>query len=181
MGTRVGQRGKHLQRLVDISNKTYFNKGTADIREVPVPIQIMRMDHKSGKIKEARLMAGEFVDYIGIAGNGRTVAFDAKETAIETRFSLDLLKEHQFNLLKSYHEKGAFSFVLLAFTKKPGEIYIMPFPFVEKYWNEAQQGGKKSIPYQDIALNCDRVYSENGVALHYLKPLFEEDLKKRSS
>lgn len=182
MGTRIGQRGKTLQRLVDMSNRIYFRRGTADIREVPVPIQITKMDHKTGKIKDARLKKGEFVDYLGIAGNGRAVAFDAKETAITTNFPLmDNLHDHQFEMLKSWHEKGAYSFLLVSFSKLQYETYVVPFVLVQEYWEGAKNGGRKSIPYDVIARECERAGSENGLALHYLKGMFAEDESGRKA
>lgn len=157
-------RGAQLERLVDMTNNQYRNKGVADIRKVPTPVKIT--GHQGNKIT-GHTKKGEWVDYVGIR-DGRTIVFDAKETSNRTSFPLSNISEHQYELLKSWHQKGAHAFLLVSFTKLD-EIYLLAFELLETYWEGAKKGGRKSIPYMEMTLHCDRVKSERGYVLHYLK------------
>lgn len=170
----AGQQGKHLERLVDRTNIQYFNKGTADIKKVPTPVTVTKLNPKTGKIANGYFTRGEWVDYVGIAGNGRAIAFDAKETKIKTSFPLmDNLHEHQYKFLKSWHEKGAFTFIMVQFLSLQYETYLVPFEMVQRYYEGALNGERKSIPYKDISQNCKQVVSGNGVILNYLEDVFK--------
>ncbi|MGG0669849.1 Holliday junction resolvase RecU [Lederbergia citrisecunda] len=124
-------RGAVLERLIDMTNNQYRNKGVADIRKVPTPVQIT--GNKAGKVT-GYTQKGEWVDYVGII-ESRTIVFDAKETSERTNFPLKNISEHQYELLKSWHQKG----------------------------------GRKSIPHSTFLMECDRVKSDKGYVLHYLK------------
>ncbi|MEK3890226.1 Holliday junction resolvase RecU [Bacillus sp. FSL K6-3431] len=157
-------RGAGLERLVDMVNTQYRNKGVADIRKVPTPVQIMK---HHGRTVTGYTQKGEWVDYVGVH-NGRTIVFDAKETSNRTSFPLDNVSDHQYELLKSWYEKGAHSFLIVSF-KKLNEIYLLSFNLLEAYWEGAKEGGRKSIPYDEFVTECDLVKSEKGYVLHYLK------------
>lgn len=167
-----GQQGKQLERLVDMTNTQYRNTGRADIRKIPTPTTVIR--YERGRIRDGVYTKGEWVDYVGLAANGRAIAFDAKETRETTRF--DLMKNlhmHQYEFLKSWHEKGANTFLIVCFIKRQYETYLLPFEKIDEFYKEATAGGKKSIPYQFFVLNCERVKQESGIVLHYLKGVFE--------
>lgn len=157
-------RGAALEKLVDLANKQYRNKGFADIRKVPTPVRIT--GNNRGRIS-GFVTKGEWVDYIGVR-DGRTIAFDAKETNNRTSFPLDNVSAHQYELLKSWHEQGAWSFLIVSFTKHD-EVYRLPFELLGAYWEGAEKGGRKSIPYGDFLTECDLVKSNKGYVLHYLK------------
>ncbi|WP_252503255.1 Holliday junction resolvase RecU [Sporosarcina sp. Marseille-Q4943] len=157
-------RGAVLERLVDITNKRYCNKGVADIRKIPTPVQITK---HNGRTVTGYTQKGEWVDYVGVY-DGRTIVFDAKETRETTRFPLSNISAHQFELLKSWHEKGARSFLLVSFSKLD-EIYLLKFERLQEAWSGYVGDGRKSIPYEDFVLNCDQVKSDKGYVLHYLK------------
>ncbi len=107
-------RGAGLERLVDMANMQYRNKGVADIRKVPTPVQIS--NNNKGKVT-GYTTKGEWVDYVGIYA-GHSIIFDAKEANLTTNFPLKNIHDHQFDLLESWHEKGARAFLLVSFTKK---------------------------------------------------------------
>lgn len=157
-------RGAVLERLIDMSNTQYRNNGVADIRKIPTPVNIQ--SNVQGKVR-GYVTKGEWVDYAGVH-DGRAIIFDAKETSIKTSFPLDNISEHQYQLLKSWREKGALSFLLVSFTKL-NEVYLLPTKLLELYWEDARKGGRKSIPYQVFLTECDLVKSEKGYVLHYLK------------
>lgn len=164
--------GKGLQTLIDYTNKQYFNQGVADVRLVPTPFQITGAGSRPGEMR-GRKMRGEWVDYVGI-GDGRALAFDAKETK-EKSFPLKNLEDHQFAFLKSWYEKGACTFLIVQFTNKFQEIYLLPFKTLEKYWEDAAAGGRKSIPYAEFMENCDLIEPSRGFALDYLGTLRKKE------
>ncbi|MEK5038930.1 Holliday junction resolvase RecU [Sporosarcina sp. FSL K6-3457] len=156
--------GKQLERLIDMTHHQYRNKGVADIRKVPTPVQIT--SNNRGKVT-GYTQTGEWVDYVG-AHNGKTIVFDAKETKLKS-FPLENLQPHQYELLKSWREQGAAAFLIVQFTKLHEEIYLLPFKILQEYWEDAEKGGRKSIPHSAFIERCDLIKSEGGVTLHYLK------------
>lgn len=157
-------RGAVLERLIDMTNQQYRNKGVADIRKIPTPVQIQ--SNVRGKIT-GYTKKGELVDYLGIH-DGRAIVFDAKETSSRTSFPLNNISEHQYELLKSWHQKGACSFLLVSFSKLD-EVYLLPFERLQDAWTSAKEGGRKSIAHEEFAMHCDQVRSDKGYVLHYLK------------
>ncbi|GKV54262.1 Holliday junction resolvase RecU [Sporosarcina sp. NCCP-2222] len=153
-----------MERMVDITNTQYRNKGVADIRKVPTPVQIQ--SNVRGRVT-GYTQKPEWVDYSGVH-DGRAIVFDAKETSSRTSFPLSNISEHQYDLLKSWYQKGAHAFLLVSFTKLV-EVFLLPFGRLQEAWERAKKGGRKSIPYNDFKLYCDQVKSENGYVLHYLK------------
>ena len=147
-----------------MTNQQYRNKGIADIRKIPTPVQIT--GNNRGRVT-GYTMKGEWVDYSGV-WDGRPVVFDAKETSSQTSFPLENISGHQYELLKSWRQKGAWAFLLVSFTKHD-EIYLLPVGLLERYWEDARNGGRKSIPYNDFVMECELIQSEKGYVLHYLK------------
>ncbi|UAW07746.1 holliday junction resolvase [Psychrobacillus phage PVJ1] len=158
-------RGAGLEKLIDMTNMQYRNKGFADVRKIPTPVQIQ--SNVNGKVT-GYTKKGELVDYFGVK-DGRAIVFDAKETNVSTNFPLKNVHEHQYNILKSWHQKGAKAFLLISFTKRQYETYLLPFEMLEEAWKGYIGDGRKSIPYEDFMLNCDLVKSDKGYVLHYLK------------
>lgn len=165
--------GKQLERLIDMTNNQYRNKGIADVKKIPTPVQITR--NNRGTVT-GKLLRGEWVDYVGIY-NRRAIIFDVKETSSDTAFPLSNIINHQYELLRSWHEKGAAAFLLIQFTKKHEEIYVLQFSDLEKWWEQSLKGGRKSIPHKYFSESCERVKSGNGFVLDYLKSI---DSKGRS-
>lgn len=160
-------RGKGLQSLLDMTHRQYKASGRADVREVPTPVQIKSYDKGfiTGYTKK-----GEWVDYVGV-GDGKLIVFDAKETTSATNFPLKNLHEHQFELLESWYQKGATAFLIVSFTKKHEEIYLLPFPLLAEAWAGYIGNGAKSIPYKTFFEQCEIIKSRNGFVLDYLYTL----------
>lgn len=152
-------RGKAFQMLINHTNHIYKIKGWAVVDEVATPTKNIK-----GKIVYEKKST---VDYYGIS-NGRAVAFDAKSTKETARFDLKNVHDHQVRYLKDFQNQGGLSFFLFEFAKLQ-EFYFVPLDFFLAYWMAALNGGKKSIPYMDIQMNCSPVKSARGVALDYLK------------
>lgn len=157
-------RGMHLERLLDRTHIKYFRKGVADVRKIPTPVQIK--SNNGGRIT-GFTQKGEFVDYLGVV-DGRPIIFDAKETTITTSFPLKNIGDHQFDILKSWHEKGAHAFLIVNFAKRFEEIYMLPFTVLETAWTGYKGDGRKSIPYETFVTECPRIRSEDGYELHYI-------------
>lgn len=166
MTTTYANRGQSFEKIIELTNKQYFQKGRATIQKVATPWKVIR---RGKQIVSAFPEKKSTVDFIG-AYNGRPIAFDAKSTRERTRFPLSNVGEHQFNFLKRWHENGGISFLLVDFSKLK-ETYILPFKELETWWNEAQRGGRKSIPYEFFLVECDLVKSKNGILLDYLSVL----------
>ena len=159
-------RGAVLERLIDLTNQQYRNNGVADVRKIPTPVQIQ--SNVRGKVT-GYTQKPEWVDYSGVH-DGRAIVFDAKETSSKTSFPLENISEHQFELLKSWQQKGAQSFLLVSFTKLD-EVYLLPTKLLQLYWEDARKGGRKSIPHVVFVTECDLIKSEKGYMLHYLKSI----------
>lgn len=151
-----------FETLIEETNMQYFMKKIATIQKVATPIKII----KTEKTLNAFFEKKSTVDFIGCY-NGRAIAFDAKSTKERTRFPLSNIEEHQFNFLKQWKNNGGISFLLIDFAKKQ-EVYFLTLSELEKWWNEAEKGGRKSIPYEWFVENCDLVKSKNGILLDYL-------------
>lgn len=155
-------RGKGLERLIDMANTKYRNAGIADIRKVPTPVQITQ---DLGQKIIGRKEKAEWVDYAGIL-NGRSVVFDAKETAGKS-LPLNNIPLHQFEFLYSYHQKNGIAFLLVYF-KDYDKYYRLPFETLCAAWQTMLNGGRKSIPYKTFEAEAIEVTSSDGYALHYL-------------
>lgn len=160
-------RGRSFEQLIEHSNKQYQVKGKALIQKVPTPWRVIR---RGKQIVSAHPAEKSTVDFVGVA-DGKAIAFDAKSTRELTRFPLSNIEAHQMVFLQHFHDQGGRAFVLIEFAKIY-EVYLVPFVKLREYWNNAQKGGRKSIPYDDMNL-FPRITSGNGVALDYLAALDE--------
>lgn len=160
-------RGKPFERLIELSNQQYMQKGRATIQKVPVPWKVFydRRTKQSRAIPEKK----STVDFVGVA-NGRAVAFDAKSTRERKRFPLKNIEEHQFLFLKRWKDNGGISFILVEFVKK-NEVYLLSFDQLSQWLISAENGGRKSIPYEWFLENCPLIRSRKGILLDYLQPL----------
>lgn len=162
-------RGMRIERLVDMANNEYRNKGVADIRKIPTPVKIMKA---SGGNVTGHTGRATWVDYSGIC-EGRAIIFDAKETRVKN-FPLRNVAAHQYELLKSWHAHGAAAFLLIAFwikDKNEPEIYVLPFHLLQEAWDKSKEGGAKSIPLKFFQDSCARVVSQGGITIDYLDAL----------
>ena len=158
-------RGMHLERIIDMANNKYRNAGVADIRKVPTPVKILK--------SHTRTFTGHFekpswVDYCGIY-NGTSIIFDAKQTG-STNFPLANIERHQYMLLKSWADKGAVAFLIVYFSKYD-KYYYLPFATLKWAIERAENGGRKSIAYDEFETMGQEVKSKDGYTLHYLEAI----------
>ncbi|GLY09575.1 Holliday junction resolvase RecU [Pseudobacillus badius] len=157
-------RGKPLQNIINLTNQIYKLKGWAVVNEVPTPWRVIR---RGKQIIGASPAEKSTVDYYGIT-HGRALAFDAKSTRETTRFPLDNVHDHQVEYLTKFQDQGGIAFFIVEFARL-NKTYFVPLKFFETYWTAAKNGGRKSIPFEEIDLQCDLIRPERGVALDYLK------------
>lgn len=156
-------RGAFLERIIDMANNKYRNAGVADIRKVPTPFKPL---NTKGNRVTGHFEKPTWVDYSGIY-NGHAIIFDAKQTS-KTNFPLDNISLHQYELLKSWSEKGAVAFLIVYFSSKD-KYYYLPFTLLNYAWKRAENGGRKSIAYSEFEECATEVKSKDGYTLHYLE------------
>ena len=165
--------GSAFESLVIMACESYRMKGIASINKTPNPWKVKR---SGGEIVSAfPTKEGRLVDFIGIIRGGLAVAFDAKSTLLNSRFDLGHVENHQVEFLLEYEKLGGLSFLLIEFIGRRA-VYLVPIKEYAEYWRQAQQGGRKSIPYADFK-KWPRVKQGRGVILDYLAA-YEEYLKE---
>ena len=165
--TRYANRGQGFERLLTHSAAAYRRKNQALIDKIPTSWIVQRAGKR---IVSAFPEKKSGVDYIGIIATGRPVAIEAKSTIERTRFPLSLVEPHQVDFLKQWHTLGGIAFLLVEFAKLR-EVYRIPFDMLQEYIQAAANGGRKSIPYEEIKLNCDEIKSKDGVPVAFLEGL----------
>lgn len=106
---------------------------------------------------------------------GIPVCFDAKECATDT-FPLSNIHKHQVQFMEEFERQEGIAFLLIYF--KAQEIfYYLPFVEMKKYWERAQNGGRKSFRYDDLDPHY-QISTYDGVMLHYLD-MINRDLQNR--
>lgn len=155
-------RGKKLESLIDKTNKKYKDLGIADVRKIPTPIKILKYNKN---LIVGHTMSGNFVDYVGMTYD-KFLVFDAKETSSDTSYPLSNIHEHQYELLESWNNYGATSFLIINFTGKRLYFYL-PFESIKWAWDRMLNGGRKSISLNEFYQHATEVYKVNGI-LDYL-------------
>lgn len=172
-----GLRGSALEESINFTNDKYRQRGLALLQKIPTPITPVRIDPENRTITLAYFEKQSTVDYIGVA-QGIPICFDAKETA-QKHLPLQNIHEHQMGFMAEFCGHGGLSFLLVHFTVLD-EYYLLPFETLKKYWEDAQTGGRKSIPYDAFDKKYCMEKTGNGM-LHYLEgvSLYLEETETR--
>lgn len=160
-----GLRGSAFEELINATNSNYNLKGLAIVQKIPTPITPISLDKEKGNISLAYFEQKSTVDYIG-AVQGIPICFDAKETS-KVSLPLQNIHDHQVDFMGSFQKQGGVSFFLVSFTKFK-EYYFLPFDTLLDYWQNAKDGGRKSIPYKNFQKEY-LIKSKNGFFVHYLE------------
>ena len=169
-----GLRGSTLEEFINRTNERYKEQGLALIQKIPTPITPVKIDKEHRHITLAYFEQRSTVDYIG-AVQGIPVCFDAKECNVDT-FPLQNIHAHQVEFMEAFEKQGGVSFFLIYYSGR-NELYYMPFQEIKKFWNRAQDGGRKSIRFEE--LNPDFFMQiKNGCIVPYLEAL-QKDLDLR--
>ncbi|MGY3778161.1 Holliday junction resolvase RecU [Isobaculum melis] len=164
-----GNRGMTLEEDINASNEAYNLRGVAVIHKKPTPVQIVQVDYPSRSaavIKEAYFKQASTTDYNGIY-RGYYIDFEAKETQSKTSFPLKNFHEHQINHLRNCVTHKGICFVIIRFTAF-NQVFLLPASALFQFWDAQQNGGKKSISYQDIQKNALEISYGFSPRLPYL-------------
>ncbi|MFW5631643.1 MAG: Holliday junction resolvase RecU [Acetivibrio ethanolgignens] len=155
-----GLRGSTLEEMINLTNEKYRANRLAVIQKVPTPITPIHIDKATRHITLAYFDQKSTVDYIG-AVQGIPVCFDAKECAGDT-FPLQNIHEHQVAFMKEFEEQKGIAFLLIYF-KKQDVFYYLTFEELWKYWERAQNGGRKSFRFDELDPHY-QISTHNGVS-----------------
>lgn len=169
-----GLRGSTLEEFLNRTNEKYLEQGLALIQKIPTPITPVKIDKEHRHITLAYFDQRSTVDYIG-AVQGIPVCFDAKECHTDT-FPLQNLHEHQVEFMRQFEKQDGIAFLIIYYSAR-NELYYMPFEEIEKFWKRAQEGGRKSVRYEELNPNYFMTL-KNGCMVPYLDAL-QSDLENR--
>jgi len=144
-------RGMSLEEDINITNEHYLATNKAIIHKKPTPVQIVRVHYpkrSAAVITEAYFQHKSTTDYNGIY-KGKHIDFEAKETKNKTLFPLSNFHEHQFEHMNNIIAHDGICFCIIRFTTLE-ETYFMDANDIMTYYEQMQNGGKKSIPYDVI-------------------------------
>ena len=155
-------RGLDLENLINITNDYYLINDIAVIYKKPTPITVHKVNYKQNKVTEGYYKTPSTLDYNGIY-KGKYIDFDAKETKNKTSFPLSNIHSHQLKHIERVIEHGGISFIILKMNSNyyflQGEILL----------NFIKENNRKSIPFDFIEKNCEKILEKFNPALNYLK------------
>nr|WP_317358593.1 Holliday junction resolvase RecU [uncultured Tyzzerella sp.] len=162
-----GLRGSGLEQFINITNQVYREKNLAIIQKIPTPITPVKINNENKTISLAYFNEKSTVDYMGVV-QGIPVCFDAKETT-KGFLPLQNIHQHQIDFMKDFEKQEGIAFILVYF-KMYNEYYYLPFKHILKFWEDAKNGGRKSIPYK--AFDKKYIIKQSGkFYIHYLEAL----------
>ncbi|HLQ97488.1 MAG TPA: Holliday junction resolvase RecU [Candidatus Dormibacteraeota bacterium] len=150
-GQGFANRGMTLEEDINITNKYYLETNLAIVHKKPTPVQIVNVNYpkrSAAVITEAYFQQASTTDYNGIYKE-KYIDFEAKETNNKTSFPLANFHDHQIKHMRSIIDHGGICFILLRFNAHD-ETFFVKAEKLLAYWNDQLDGGRKSIPYQDI-------------------------------
>ncbi len=159
-----GRRGDALEDLILFSNDYYLKNGIARIDKAATPVKVVEIDGK-GLVTKAYFEKKATVDFYGIA-QGVFMTFDAKETNLNN-FPLKNIHPHQVEYMKNIDEQGGLAFLIIHF-KQCQRFFLLPFEVLYNYCLASNNGGRKSIPFDDMIAELEIHLTAGGV-LHYLE------------
>ncbi len=163
--TTRGLRGGAFEELINMTNAQYMHRGLAVIQKVPTPVTPVEVNNASHTITSAYFEKKSTVDYIGVA-QGIALCFDAKETQYKN-LPIKNIHAHQMEFMEAFTKQDGISFLLVNF-RETSEVFFLPFGEIKEHYNRAQNGGRKSIPYDAF----DKRYivpNKGGFPVHYLE------------
>lgn len=169
-----GLRGSTLEEFLNRTNEKYLEQGLGLIQKIPTPITPVKIDKEHRHITLAYFDQRSTVDYIG-AVQGIPICFDAKECHTDT-FPLQNLHAHQVEFMKQFEKQDGIAFLIIYFSAR-NELYYMRFAEINQFWMRAQEGGRKSVRYEELH-PAYFMKLKNGCYVPYLDAL-QMDLEER--
>jgi len=148
-----GLRGSLFEDLINRTNDSYRENGTALVQKIPTPITPLEIDRDKKHITLAYFDRKSTVDYIGVA-QGVPICFDCKECAVDT-FALQNIHEHQYRFMKDFVRQGGVAFLLIYYSHRE-KIYYMNSDEVLRFYdranaeNESGATGRKSVRFEEL-------------------------------
>ena len=142
-----GLRGSTLEEFLNRTNEKYLEQGLALVQKIPTPITPVQIDKEHRHITLAYFDQRSTVDYIG-AVQGIPICFDAKECHTDT-FPLQNIHEHQVNFMEQFEKQDGVAFLIIYYSER-NELYYMKYTELCKFWNRANEAGRKSIRYEEL-------------------------------
>ena len=142
-----GLRGSPFEETIDLTNRLYAQQGLALVQKVPTSITPIEVDNAQHTITLAYFEKKSTVDFIGVA-QGLAICFDAKETR-QSRLPLRNIHAHQIAFMQAFAQQRGVSFLLVRFCST-NEIFLLPIETLARAAQQAEAGGRKSIPYDDF-------------------------------
>lgn len=161
-----GVRGSALEDIITMTNEFYLKRNLARVDKVPTPIKIMEQG-KDGMIEKAFYEKKSTVDFIGFV-QGIAIVFDAKETSL-ANLPFKNIHAHQIQYMKDVIHHGGMAFLIVHF-KQFNTYQLLPFETLVKFYDAAEKGGRKSIPFEALNPLLKIPYNNNGL-LNYLATL----------
>lgn len=162
-----GLRGNSLEELINLTNNVYKEKNLAIIQKIPTPITPVKINKENKTINLAYFNEKSTVDYIGVV-QGIPVCFDAKETS-KAFLPFRNIHEHQIDFMNIFEKQEGIAFILVYF-KNYDEYYYLPFKHIFRFWKDAKNGGRKSIPYSEFSKKY-AIRRSGNFYIHYLEAL----------
>lgn len=166
--------GVDFEEMINDSNKYYLNKNIAAIYKKPTPIQVVKTTfpmRSKAKIVEAYYKTPSTTDYNGIY-KGYYIDFEAK-SCHSNSFPFSKIFKHQVEHLKTVHNLGAISFLLIEFPNK-NEIFYLPTRLLINLYENMENGGRKSIPYSYFKENAYLITRGYAPQIDYIKIIDKE-------
>ena len=160
-----GLRGSTLEEMLNHTNERYRRQKLAIVQKIPTPITPVAIDKENRTITLAYFEKKSTVDYMG-AVQGIPICFDAKETRLKN-LPVANIHSHQIEFMEDFVAHGGIAFMIVHFTAI-NEYFFLPLATLKHYWQIAQAGGRKSIPYEDFDHNY-RITNQGGAYIHYLE------------
>jgi len=162
-----GLRGSTFEEMINMTNDMYRAKGLAVVLKLPTDIRPVEVDNREHTISRAYFGKQSTIDYIG-AAQGVPLCFDAKETHRKS-LPMQNIHTHQIEFMSEFEAQRGVAFLLVRFVFID-EIYYLPFKLLKEFWDMADNGKRKSIPY-DAFQQRYRVANRSGFIVHYLEQI----------
>ena len=170
-----GLRGSQLEEIINRTNDIYRQHKLGLVQKIPTPITPIKLDNNH-HITLAYFDSKSTVDYIGVI-QGIPVCFDAKESANST-FAISNIHEHQVKFMEEYEQQGGISFILIRYTNEDISYYLR-FKDLEKFWNRAEEGGRKSFRMDELDMSW-QIEEGGNAPVNYIE-MVKKDLEERTA
>jgi len=165
-----GLRGSDFEESINYTNEIYRKEGLGLIQKIPTPITPVEIQKDTGRISLAYFNSKSTVDYIGVV-QGVAVCFDAKETNAKS-LPVHNIHRHQVEFMRDFKRQGGVAFILVYF-RLFGKYFYMPVDILERFWNRAERGGRKSIAFNEFDKRFE-VFTKKGGLIHYIEAIASE-------